>query len=157
MEMAHIIVGLFRWPDGVSNPSTAVLFTSGKPDIKELRKLGFVNIDIVQYVTPETKQPDEPTLYLFKRLPQPTQLLVARLNQPEPMKNAPILDVDPYIGIPTVSGDGAKRYLTPKNGLSGSDFPKKRDSAPPSNRRGGIPNKPETLPPSSKRRNRQEK
>jgi len=156
MDRAHIIVGFARWPDGSFRPTTGVLFMDGQPDRKLLKTLGFSDVSVVQEVKPESEQPDEMTLYMFEKKPQPNELLMTRLDKNGMPIKPEVVEADPFTKIPPVSGDGVKRYLTPKNGLSSSDFPKKRDSAPPSNRRGEQTNKPDTLPPSSKRGRRQE-
>ncbi|MBI5046570.1 hypothetical protein HZC07_02455 [Candidatus Micrarchaeota archaeon] len=108
-----------------AKPVVAVIFMNTEPSKGMLADLGLTSIISVSEVKPESKQPVEPTMYLFDRVSNPMEVTVTRFDWHGAIIQTLKLSQEPYSAIPSVSGPAADSALYTPKGFVISGF--KRD------------------------------
>lgn len=110
MDRSFIITGLTQ-ADGATRPIAGVLFCNTPLDQRAISNLGFFDIQSMQEVKPLSKQPTEPTLYMFPRSPPAMAVDIIRLDWEGKETSRGRAPGEPCSLIPPVSGDAAESLL----------------------------------------------
>jgi hypothetical protein len=113
MDQAYVITGMVERASGMV-PVTGVLFSNKRPEYAKLAELGFQDAAI-HNANPLTKQPTEPTLYLFASSAHAKQVEIIRLGMDCEVISRVSFHGDPSVIVPPVGGKKASELLyTPR-------------------------------------------
>ncbi len=108
MDRAFVISGT-SVEAGQQKPAAAVLFSNSAPKMQSLLPLGFQDIRSVEEARPLSKQPTEPTAYVFS--PGSCRIGIVRLDWSGNIVSKAAAAGEPHAMIPPVSGPAADRVL----------------------------------------------
>lgn len=126
--MSKVFIILGQMPDFRNSDSmVGLLFGAEHPTGKQLKAMGFGRIQQIDQAVP-VSAPENPILYMFERSPSANEVHIAEvciegkkasLGKKETRKG------EPHSIVPEVKGELAQRLMSPRNGLSTKDFPRR--------------------------------
>jgi len=112
MDRSFIISGLSREGESV-RPVAGVLFANCPPDMESLSRLGFFDVQSLEEAKPLSRQPTEPTLYIYSRTTAPISVEVVRLDWAGKETGRVRVPGEPSFLVPPVEGRAAEKFLYP--------------------------------------------